>query len=489
MGGGSSSGSGPSAARSALADAAAGVAGSLVSMLAFYPVDVYKTNLQAGRCGSGNGGGSLSRRNRNSNSQKKEDDARNTILYLLQFLRSSFRGIQYKTAHTISGSFAYFFFYSWITARHRAYVTGASSKGGEYSPSTSARLLLAAIAAMMNTTLTLPLDVISARQQTGHSENGAEDSEGDNALSDDKNSAEENAPQSAANIMNQAWDEADHGDDSPSPRKERETLARTQSGGTAASGYATAEEEGDEEKKGDDDEPQSPEDAKTSERLRKCTPYPIRPVGTLSPKQKFDLKSISSLWSGLVPSLLLCTNPSIHFTVFDTLKSSILQRKSAAASRSAEGSKGVEPRLSMGEAFFLGLLAKFAATIATHPLIRAKVMLMCNGKGASIQREEPDNEERYNFRRGDTTLNFGGRVYDKNAGSGAETVTSEAMEAGPNLWGVLCSIYKNEGVPGLYRGCNLQLIHTLLKSALLMMVRERITVTTRRMILSRSNKT
>jgi hypothetical protein len=137
----------------------------------------------------------------------------------------------------------------------------------------------------------------------------------------------------------------------------------------------------------------------------------------------------------------------------------------------------------MGEAFFIGLLAKFAATIATYPLIRAKVMLMCNGKGTPIQKEESTDEDRYNFRRGDTTLNFGGRVYDKNAGAGTGTPRSEGTEASQNLWRVLYSIYKNEGVPGLYRGCNLQLIHTLLKSALLMMVREGITVTTRRMII------
>ena len=480
---GTSRGSGPSAARSALADAAAGVAGSLVSMLAFYPVDVYKTNLQAGKCGGSKGGGSLSRRNRNSSSKKKDDA--NTILYLLQFLRSSFRGIQYKTAHTIAGSFAYFFFYSWITARHRAYVTGGSgaSKGGKYSPSTSARLLLAAIAAMMNTTLTLPLDVISARQQTGHTESDDDEKEKDNGLCDDESVNAENTPQSAADIMNQAWDEADNGDDSPSPPKEIEALVRIQSGGTTASGYVTAEEEGDEEKKGDDDESQLVEETKVSERRRKCSPAPIRHVGTLSPGQIYDLKTIASLWSGLVPSLLLCTNPSIHFTVFDTLKSSILQRKSAAASLSAEGAKGDEPRLSMGEAFFIGLLAKFAATIATYPLIRAKVMLMCNGKGTPIQKEESTDEDRYNFRRGDTTLNFGGRVYDKNAGSGTGTPRSEGTEASQNLWRVLYSIYKNEGVPGLYRGCNLQLIHTLLKSALLMMVREGITVTTRRMII------
>ena len=451
MGGGSA----PSATRSALADAAAGVVGSLVSMLAFYPVDVYKTNLQAGRQGCDGDSGSSSitggRRKRNKDQNADQDGAKNTILYLLQFLRSSFRGVQYKTAHTISGSFAYFFFYSWMTARHRTYVTGGT-KDDKYSPSTSARLLLAAVAAMMNTTLTLPLDVISARKQTGQEEHDDEDKEGDAVASDDESSNEKNAPQSAANIMNHAWDEADN-----------------------------AEERNDEEKKGD--ETHLALQHNTSERM--YSPSPMRQPGTLSTISKFDLKSISSLWSGLVPSLLLCTNPSIHFTVFDTLKSSLLQRK---YSRSKGGAKGDEMRLSMAESFLIGLLAKFAATIATYPLIRAKVMLMCNSKGTPAPKEEKSDGDRYNFRRGDTTLNFGGRVYDKNPESGTEKIDCKETRTRPNLWGVLCSIYKDEGVPGLYRGCNLQLIHTLLKSALLMMVRERIIVTTRSMILSSDKK-
>ena len=145
-------------------------------------------------------------------------------------------------------------------------------------------------------------------------------------------------------------------------------------------------------------------------------------------------------------------------------------------------------RLSMAEAFLIGLLAKFAATIATYPLIRAKVMLMCNSKGTPAPKEEKSDGDRYNFRRGDTTLNFGGRVYDKNPESGTEKIDCKETRTRPNLWGVLCSIYKDEGVPGLYRGCNLQLIHTLLKSALLMMVRERIIVTTRSMMILSSDK-
>ena len=40
------------------------------------------------------------------------------------------------------------------------------SKPYNYRPNTSTRLLLAAVAAMMNTCLTLPLDVLSARTQS-----------------------------------------------------------------------------------------------------------------------------------------------------------------------------------------------------------------------------------------------------------------------------------------------------------------------------------
>ena len=86
----------------------------------------------------------------------------------------------------------------------------------------------------------------------------------------------------------------------------------------------------------------------------------------------------------------------------------------------------------MLEAFFVGLFAKFIATIVTYPLIRAKVILM---------------------------------------------VTSER-----SLLGSLICSYKKEGARGLYKGCDWQLLHTVLKSALMMMVKERITVSVHQLI-------
>ena len=78
----------------------------------------------------------------------------------------------------------------------------------------------------------------------------------------------------------------------------------------------------------------------------------------------------------------------------------------------------------------LGIIAKFVATIATYPLIRAKVMLMVTTK--------------------------------------TKTTTSSPTQ---QFWKCLVDEYNESGVlKGLYRGCQLQLFHTLLKSALLMMI-------------------
>lgn len=56
-------------------------------------------------------------------------------------------------------------------------------------------------------------------------------------------------------------------------------------------------------------------------------------------------------------------------------------------------------------------------------------------------------------------------------------VTSEK-----SLIGSLIRSYNQDGVRGLYKGCDWQLLHTVLKSALMMMVREQITASTHQLI-------
>lgn len=148
------------------------------------------------------------------------------------------------------------------------------------------------------------------------------------------------------------------------------------------------------------------------------------PIRTKQKNLTAALNHAKELWSGIVPALCLCTNPAINYTVFDMCKSRVLSQK---RNRS---------RLLLSESFLLGLIAKFVATMITYPLIRAKVMLMVTRKRS--------------------------------------------------LLNTLVTEYSRHGVAGLYKGCSLQLLHTLLKSAFLMMARERIHDTAHRIVLGTS---
>jgi hypothetical protein len=149
------------------------------------------------------------------------------------------------------------------------------------------------------------------------------------------------------------------------------------------------------------------------------------------------LQQWTHLWKGLTPALLLCANPAIHYTVYDILKQKILPQLTTTttiSNRSIESKR----QLSMSQAFFLGLAAKFLATIVTYPLIRAKVILMVSPSAKDVETDDRHS-----------------------------------------LWTCLIRSYQQGN---LYKGCDWQLIHTLLKSALMMMVRERITDQTRRLV-------
>ena len=130
----------------------------------------------------------------------------------------------------------------------------------------------------------------------------------------------------------------------------------------------------------------------------------------------------AAYWKGIGPALLLCSNPAINYTVYDSLRA-----------------KWTTPDTTLATlpSFLLGITAKFVATMATYPLIRAKVLLMVTSR--------------------------------------SETQT---------LWQALQQA-RREG--GLYRGCRLQLLHTLLKSACLMVIREHISSTTHKLIAGKAS--
>lgn len=382
--------------RKALADAISGVAGSLVSLWTFYPIEVLKTNLQAGSSAA-----IISSKNNNNNSRKKN--------------KSFFQGCKSKTIHTATSNFVYFYFYSWIFSKWKK-----QRKSNVINPST--RLFLSAVAAMLNTFITLPLDVLSSKQVT--TELKLEEGEEEDSLSSSEDEERK---------MDEVWGhlhelhEAEGDEESYSEFKDshsdliqskmEEYSPRSNGNNSKTLGQFPSFHR-----------LSSYESLDIAAVFQKY--YTTDNNKTSNSTTEIFWEKYSGLWKGLVPALLLCSNPSIHYTAFDMAKNRILS--SRKNNKSTTSTTTTMATLSMSEAFLVGLFAKFVATITTYPLIRAKVILM---------------------------------------------VTSEK-----SMIATLCRSYKEEGVRGLYKGCDWQLIHTVLKSALMMMVREKISNSTQRLI-------
>ena len=178
---------------------------------------------------------------------------------------------------------------------------------------------------------------------------------------------------------------------------------------------------------------------------------------------------------GLSPALLLCLNPMIHYTIYDLLKLELLNRSriNDVSSHILQGlktdsspfgtSNGKElltydeldsHQLGMKQAFLVGIIAKAVATIFTFPLLRAKVLMMTN---TNIQEIDAREEIEITSQRSDI---------------------SRLLET---LWLIL----KVQGLPGLYTGIFIHLIHTTFRGAISMSLKESI-VKTMKMQMHRS---
>ena len=686
-----------SSTQEALADAAAGVAGALVAMLSFYPIDVLKTNLQASSSSSA-AAATTTNQNTNTSMIKTIHKWKEQIL-TIAFIKSIFRGLHYKAAHTITSSFTYFFIYSFIKSQHKKQYMlflskrvgngdgggGGGGGGGVYNPSTMSRLVLSALAGMVNVTLTFPLDVLAARSQTKKNStvaivlDSSNDGQDDGHLDVDKNqhhsekhnndkpnqqnittatssssSHEQNNNNLLQNVMDQVWNNLQINDNSENITKTKQmsncsnNIVHNHNENDEWEGYDTADDDlsfddinqikmeckvgelnqhydqdghdnhvqnvvdeddgdGDDNDDNDDDnddglsysdhyanndyddilhgsssnrpiasdettinqtvtritnpsqqqqqqkklhkEPTIPKPTNSTHMYRYPSIY--QPIPSQMMQRTISLvnksvqdetttatKTISTttlpnttrrieknnntvvinddnnnndvsnheerktvtkhnqqeslsnsyspkiynffqLWSGIKPALLLCSNPAINFTIFDIVKEHLIVYKQKTSTRTTTQHQNQNHRhsirISMMEAFLIGLIAKFAATIVTYPLIRAKVMLMVADKNKRNRNQQQQQQQRNKQSRK--------RRNHNNDDDDDETMTTEdEIPTSISMVSILYNICIKEGIQGLYKGCGLQLIHTMLKSALLMMVRERINVTTRRLI-------
>lgn len=186
-----------------------------------------------------------------------------------------------------------------------------------------------------------------------------------------------------------------------------------------------------------------------------CTVVVTQPLDAASSKmQTSDFGKSKGLWKtltegklsdaldGLSISLLLTSNPAIQFTVFDQLKNRLLKQKQDEA---GNGSSAVV--LSAFTAFLLGAVSKSVATVLTYPAIRCKVMI-----------QAVDSDENGS---------------NKGKPKSRKTIS-----------GIMYAIWRREGVFGFFKGLEAQILKTVLSSALLLMIKEKITTTTWVLILA-----
>ncbi|XP_042057124.1 peroxisomal adenine nucleotide carrier 1-like [Salvia splendens] len=197
-----------------------------------------------------------------------------------------------------------------------------------------------------------------------------------------------------------------------------------------------------------------------------CTAIATQPLDTASSRmQTSDFGKSKGLWKslsegtfsdafdGLGISLLLTANPSIQYTVFDQLKNRLLK-----SNVNKQTDEVLSPEaISAFSAFAYGAVSKCIATCLTYPAIRCKVVIQ-SAKSDESEDGKPQSRPR------------------------------------KSITGTLCSIWEREGILGFFKGLQAQMLKTVLSSALLLMIKEKVTKTTwvlmialRRFMLTRPN--
>ncbi|TMW60168.1 hypothetical protein Poli38472_000210 [Pythium oligandrum] len=143
-----------------------------------------------------------------------------------------------------------------------------------------------------------------------------------------------------------------------------------------------------------------------------------------------DKEGLLSLWNGTLASLILVSNPVIHYVSYERMKTAIqLHRQRLSQSTS----------LSAWEIFVLGALAKSLTTVVTYPLQVAQSIIRVQSKKASDS--------------------------DKSAND-AKPV--------PGVVGCLTQIYRDEGLPGWFAGLEAKLLQTVLTAAISLVTYEKL---------------
>ncbi|CAL5337710.1 unnamed protein product [Camellia sinensis] len=200
----------------------------------------------------------------------------------------------------------------------------------------------------------------------------------------------------------------------------------------------------------------------------------------------------SEAFDALGISLLLTTNPSIQYTVFDQLK----QRLQRGQLSKKLGTESSSDSLSAVSAFVLGAVSKCIATCLTYPAIREIIysvtfrQLNMNRMLDASQVHFTDSEllgkigicilnknmkQRYSKK---IVVQVSGmrcrcKVMIQAAESEEDRKKEARLRSRKTVSGAIQMIWRREGLLGFFKGLDAQILKTVLSSALLLMVKEK----------------
>ncbi|TKY47517.1 Peroxisomal nicotinamide adenine dinucleotide carrier [Spatholobus suberectus] len=148
------------------------------------------------------------------------------------------------------------------------------------------------------------------------------------------------------------------------------------------------------------------------------------PYGTSHVIQEiYDEAGIWGFWKGVLPTLIMVSNPSIQFMLYEAMLTKLRKRHAL----SHKGSN----RVTALEIFLLGALAKLGATVVTYPLLVVKARLQA--------RQDKTGDRRHHYN---------------------------------GTWDAIIKMIHYEGFYGFYKGMGTKIVQSVLAAAVLFMMKE-----------------
>ncbi|VVB02804.1 unnamed protein product [Arabis nemorensis] len=147
-----------------------------------------------------------------------------------------------------------------------------------------------------------------------------------------------------------------------------------------------------------------------------------RPYGTFNTIQDvYDEAGVTGFWKGVIPTLIMVSNPSMQFMLYETMLTKLKKR------RALKGSNNV----TAWETFLLGAVAKLGATVTTYPLLVVKSRLQAK-----------------------------------------QVTTGDKRQQYKGTLDAILKMIRYEGLYGFYKGMSTKIVQSVLAAAVLFMIKE-----------------